>query len=191
MSVFEITSQGACTSMPRVKSLIISFCVLLFSASMAFSATDNFQGVFYGSTYEQYSMTHLGQNMWYKYQGSPDSLEAETFCGLPLGTLHYSFNLNTKLFSAAGGSVSFRYGITAPHYESAGRIKQAVAPMSDKKEYEKRFIDFFTRDYGAPRIDAEKPNCVVYSWERYPNFILMSVYKDRIYFNLYDENNYH
>ena len=89
--------------MPRVKSLIISFCVLLFSASMAFSATDNFQGVFYGSTYEQYSITHIGQNMWYKYQGSPDSLEAETFCGLPLGTLHYSFNLNTKLFLPLGG----------------------------------------------------------------------------------------
>ncbi|WP_147564186.1 hypothetical protein [Cloacibacillus evryensis] len=188
--VFETTLQGECTFMLRFKSFVISFCILLFSASMAFSATDNFQGVFYGSTHEQYNMINLGQNMWYKYKGSPSYFEEEMFCGLPMGTMHYSFNPYTKLFSAAGGSVDFRYGISAPYYEYAGRIKQVVAPMSDKTEYEKRFIDFFTRDYGIPRVETENPNRVIYVWERYPILILMDVYKDRIHFNLYDKDNY-
>lgn len=146
---------------------IIAFIVPFFMmTSIAFAAPDNFMGISYTGTYEQYPNLIRGVPVP-DGKFSPDQEQefasrpsfhrgAEKIGNLQVGSIFFDFDKETKLFSGVSCIILFVPDVKnvtvekvdytynkAPYY-------QAKAPVKQAEKYFDEICAYFEQEYGAP-----------------------------------------
>lgn len=147
--------------------------VMLLSATVAAAAPDNFNGIGYTSTYEQYPDFIRGVPI---PDGKPSAEEereyartalsfhrgAEKVAGLPVGSVFYIFDNETNLFSSLSFCVNFYNEAKSLKVESVDYslnkqpYYRVIAPLGEADRYFSSIYDYFVKEYGEPSEKKDK-----------------------------------
>lgn len=168
--------------MRKVSSLFALLMMVVFlSASSAFAAPDNFNGIGYTSTYDQYPELIRGVPIpdgEFSPEQERESASIPTFhrgvgeeiAGLPVGSIFYEFNKESKAFSRSYCFVYFMPEVSTTkiekvdyEYSEKPYIKASV-PVKDAEKYFSSICGYFQKEYGEPSGKADTGSQKMVMW---------------------------
>ena len=150
--------------------LVFAFLLMLISSRSSYAAMDKFLGVPFNASYDQVQglVKHLILDGNFSDKDVAEAAKLPTFhrgaekvAGLPVGSVFWSFNKDTKQLEDAFCTIEFRKDIKSPTVEkfSMGDFNSdyycAVYPYSEVEKYYDILCSYFTQMYGEPSSVSE------------------------------------
>lgn len=178
-------------------ALLIS--VVFLSASSAFAAPDNFNGISYNGTYDQYPELIRGVPIpdgKFSPEQERESASIPTFhrgvsekiAGLPVGSIFYEFDKDSKQFSQLYCWVYFMPEVSTTKVEkvdyeySEKPYLKASVPVKDAEKYFSSICGYFQKEYGEPSGKANTESEKMVMWNLFDPSIDIIVHLSDWYF---------
>ena len=145
---------------------VLSLLVVFLSiSSILFAATDNFLGIKYGTTFDQYSNLVRG----FELDGSESTEDFKKAPSMPIfhkgveklgdtqiGSVFYCFNEETKMLKSAYCNIEFDKSLSLPKVERRNQgifpddYFIAIYPFNSVKECYNSIVNYMNKTYGDP-----------------------------------------